>query len=256
MHTGDEEKNSVPADAAPRPPDGATFHTQRHRGTSDGIVRIDLSHTIEHGMVTYRGLPAPVICDFLSHAESRALYAPGTEFEIGQIAMCSNTGTYVDSPYHRYAHATDLSELPLEQLAELEGVRVDVTGSTRRAIDQSDLMPYDVGGKAVLVHTSWDRHWRSDAYFEGHPFLTADAAEHLARQGAVLVGIDSLNIDATDDPTRPAHSVLLGAGIPICEHLTNLGAVPIDGFRFSAVPIKIKAVGTFPVRAYATLRGP
>jgi kynurenine formamidase len=221
---------------------------------SDGVTRIDLSHTIEDGMITYRGLPAPIICDFLSHEASRAQYAPGTEFQIGQINLCSNTGTYVDSPFHRYPDAIDLSGLPLERLADLDAVRVDVSGSTKRAIDRVELLPYEIAGKAVLVHTGWDRHWRTDEYFEGHPFLTADAAEYLVRHKAALVGIDSLNIDDTADSSRPVHTLLLGAGIPICEHLTNLSALPNQNLRFSAVPVKIKSVGTFPVRAYAILR--
>lgn len=220
---------------------------------SHGRVRVDLSHTVESGMVTYRGLPAPLVCDFLSHADSREHYGPGTEFQIGKIEMCANTGTYVDSPYHRYRDGADLAGLPLDRLAELDAVMVDVAGRSGRAIGRSEFIPYEVAGRAVLVRTGWDRHWRTDAYFEGHPFLTADAAEHLIREGAVLVGIDSLNIDDTDDPQRPVHSSLLGAGIPICEHLTNLGSLPSDGFRFSAVPVKVAAMGTFPVRAYASI---
>jgi arylformamidase len=218
-----------------------------------GETRIDLSHTIEHGMITYRGLPAPIVCDFLSHEASRAVYAPGTEFQIGHISLCSNTGTYVDSPFHRYRDGIDLAELPLERLAALDAVVVDVTGGADRAIDRTHLAPYAVAGKAVLVHTGWDRHWRTDRYFEGHPFLTTAAAEHLVAEGALLVGIDSLNIDDTAGGERPVHSTLLAAGIPICEHMTGLGALPASGFRFSAVPVKVKGMGTFPVRAYAVL---
>jgi kynurenine formamidase len=220
----------------------------------DGRVRIDLSHIVEDGMVTYPGLPAPVICDFLSREQSRALYAPGTEFQIGMIELCSNTGTYLDSPFHRYPDGTDLSGLPLERLADLDAVVVDVGGQAGRAVDRNQFLPYDVGGKAVLVRTGWDRHWRTDAYFHGHPHLTAAAADHLAEQGAALVGVDSLNIDDTSGGERPVHSSLLAAGIPICEHLTNLAALPIDGFRFSAVPAKVVGLGTFPVRAFATIQ--
>jgi arylformamidase len=219
----------------------------------DQRARIDLSHTVEDGMITYRGLPAPVICDFLSHADSRAHYGPGTEFQIGQIEMCANTGTYVDSPFHRYPDGVDLAGLPLERLADLDAVVIDLGGSRGRAIGEAELRAYEVSGRAVLIRTGWDRHWRTDTYFEGHPFLTADAATYLAEQGALLVGIDSLNIDDTDDPQRPVHTTLLGAEIPICEHLTNLGSLPNDGFRFSAVPVKVAAMGTFPVRAYATV---
>jgi arylformamidase len=213
---------------------------------------IDLSHTVEEGMITYRGLPAPVICDFLSREQSREHYAPGTEFQIGEIRMCSNTGTYVDSPFHRFPDGADLSELPLERLADLDAVKVDVPGATG-GIGADALSAYDVSGKAVLIHTGWDRHWRTDSYFEGNPFLTADAAAWLVERGAALVGIDSLNIDDTSGGERPVHSALLGAGIPICEHLTNLAAIPTPtGFRFSAVPVKVRGMGTFPVRAYAT----
>jgi kynurenine formamidase len=219
----------------------------------DRCTRIDLSHTVEDGMVTYPGLPAPVIGDFLSRAQSRAHYAPGTEFQIGQLTMCANTGTYLDSPFHRYADSDDLAALPLDRLADLDAVRVNLVGSADRGIGPLQLLPYDLADKAVLIHTGWDRHWRTDRYFQGHPFLTEPAARHLLHQGAVLVGIDSLNIDDTASRERPVHSTLLAAGIPICEHLTNLGALPTDGFRFSSVPVKVKGMGTFPVRAYATI---
>jgi arylformamidase len=216
-----------------------------------GRVRVDLSHDVEDGMVTYPGLPGPTIGDHLSHAASRSHYAPGTEFQIGEIAMVANTGTYVDSPFHRYADADDLAGLSLDRLVDLDAVVVDVVGSERRAVERTQLLPYDVAGKAVLIHTGHDRHWRTEAYTEDSPFLTADAAEHLAAGGALLVGIDSLNIDDPDDPPRPAHSILLAAGIPVCEHLTNLGAVPTTGSRFSAAPVKVRGMGSFPVRAYA-----
>ena len=219
-------------------------HKRRER------VIVDVSHEVEDGMVTYKGLPAPVICDFLSHDDSHAVYAPGTEFQIGRIDLCSNTGTYVDSPWHRFRDGADLAGLPLERLADLDAVVVDGSGS--RAIGPSVFESVDVAGRAVLVRTGWDRHWRTDAYFDGHPFLTADAAARLLEAGAVFVGIDSLNIDDTDDGARPVHTALLGAGVPICEHMTNLIALPRDGFRFSAVPVKVRGMGTFPVRAYAT----
>lgn len=212
---------------------------------------IDLSHTIEDGMITYKGLPAPIICDHLSRMQSRAHYAPGTEFQIGRIEMVGNTGTYIDSPFHRYADGHDLSDLVLDTLADLDGLVVRVTGMHGRAIGRSAFGASDVRGKAVLVHTGWATHWRTDRYFEGHPFLSADAATYLRDAGARLVGIDSLNIDDTADGTRPAHTILLGAGIPIVEHLCRLDQLPVSGFRFSAVPPKIKAMGTFPVRAFA-----
>jgi len=212
---------------------------------------IDLSHVIEDGLITYKGLPAPIICDFLSREQSRKHYAPGTEFQIGKIEMVANTGTYLDSPFHRYEHGKDLSELELTSLANLEGKVVRAKGDGRSAIDKGALDEIDVLGKAVLIHTGWAAHWRTDQYFEGHPFLTKDAAQFLADEGAALVGIDSYNIDDTADLARPAHSILLGAGIPIVEHMCNLEQLPDSGFRFFAVPVKVKGMGTFPVRAFA-----
>ena len=220
---------------------------------SDGRTRIDLSHTVRDGLITYKGLPAPVICDFLSREASADHYADETTFQIGQITMCANTGTYVDSPFHRYEDGDDLARLPLDRLADLDGLLIDATGQGGRAIDLDAFESHDIAGRAVLIRTGWDRNWRTDAYFEGHPFITRAAAEHLVEKGALMVGIDSLNIDDTDDGTRPAHTVLLGAKIPICEHMANLGALPTGGFRVSAVPVKVEGMGTFPVRAYATL---
>jgi kynurenine formamidase len=201
-------------------------------------------------MVTYKGLPAPVICDYLTRERSRQLYAPGTEFHIGRIDMVANTGTYVDSPFHRFADGKDLSQLPLESLAHLDAVVVATAG---RAIRTEVFRDIDVRGRAVLVRTDWDRHWRTDAYFEGHPFVTADAARLLADKGAAFVGIDSYNIDDTEDWSRPAHTILLGAGIPICEHMCNLRSLPDGRLTFSAVPVKVSGFGTFPVRAYAAI---
>ena len=211
---------------------------------------IDLSHTVEDGMITYKGLPAPIICDYLSREESRGRYAPGTEFQIGKIELVANTGTYVDSPFHRYADGKDLSQLELTSLANLDCVVIRAVDRTGRAISQ---IPADVEvrGKAVLFHTGWDAHWRTDQYFEGHPYLTGALAKRLAAAGAALVGIDSFNIDCTDDGERPVHSILLGAEIPIVEHLCGLGALPDHGARFYAVPVKVKGMGTFPVRAFA-----
>jgi len=217
------------------------------------LRRIDLSHTVEDGLITYKGLPAPIVCDHLSREQSRALYAEGTEFHIGRITMVANTGTYIDSPYHRYADGKDVSEFDLDEVAELDGVVVRVAGANDRAIDPSAFWGVDVRGKAVLVHTGWDRHWHTDRYFEGHPFLTEDAAIFLRDHGARLIGIDSLNIDDTADLRRPVHSILLRAGIPIVEHLCGLERLPNAAFRFSAVPVKVKGMGTFPVRAYATI---
>jgi len=214
---------------------------------------IDLSHTIEHGMVTYPGLPVPVISDWLSRDASQARYAPGTTFQIGKIELLANTGTYIDAPFHRYDGGKDVSDYPLQVVANLEGVVVRVTERSGRALESDVFRGRDVKGKAVLVHTGWDVHWRTERYGTGHPFLTRAAAEHLVAAGAALVGIDSLNIDDATDGARPAHSLLLAAGIPIVEHLCGLAGLPEAGFRFYAVPPRVKGMGSFPVRAFAVL---
>ena len=219
-------------------------------GASAGAAFLDLSHTITHGMTTYPGLPGPVICDFLSRGASRGKYAPGVEFHIGRIDMVANTGTYLDAPFHRFADGADLAALELEALAGLDGLVVRCAGP---AVDADAFEGLDLGGKAVLVATGWDRHWRTEAYYQDHPFLTGAAARLLAERGAKLVGIDSHNIDDTNVPRRPVHTILLGAGIPICEHMTHLGALPDDGFAFTAAPPKIAGMGTFPVRAFAAI---
>ena len=211
---------------------------------------IDLSHTIEHGLITYKGLPAPIVCDFLSREQSRKFYAPGTDFQIGKIEMVANTGTYLDTPFHRYADGQDLSEVKLKSMANLNGTVLRAK-APERAIDATQLERMKVKGKAVLIQTGWDRHWRTPRYFEGHPFLTKDAAQFLADEGAEIVGIDSYNIDDTADLSRPAHSILLGAGIPIVEHMCHLNQLPRNNFKFFAIPPKIKGMGTFPVRAFA-----
>jgi arylformamidase len=211
---------------------------------------IDVSHTVEHGLITYKGLPAPIICDYLSREASRGHYAPGTEFYIGKIEMVANTGTYVDSPFHRFADGLDLAELPLSSLANLEALVVRLPAGAGRAVGPEHFKGLDLAGKAVLVHTGWSRHWRTDQYFEGHPFLTADAARGLRDGGAALVGIDSYNIDDIDDGYRPVHTTLLGARIPIAEHLAHLEQLPDGGFKFFAVPVKVRGFGTFPVRAF------
>jgi arylformamidase len=222
--------------------------------SSQDIPRlIDVSHAVEHGMITYRGLPAPIICDYLSREESRQHYSAGTEFQIGKIEMVANTGTYLDSPFHRYADGADLSQLSLSQLANLEGIVVRAVDSPGQAIEASVFQDVDVRDKAVLVHTGWDTHWGSEQYFDDHPFLTQDAAQVLANGGAKLVGIDSLNIDDIRDTSRPVHSILLKAGVPIVEHLCKLSALPREGFRFFAVPVKVKGMGTFPVRAFGMI---
>jgi arylformamidase len=210
----------------------------------------DLSHIVAHGLITYKGLPAPIICDYLSREASRKHYAPGTEFQIGKIEMVANTGTYLDSPFHRYADGKDLSELELRKLANLPAIKI--SARHQEAIDVSYFpRAEDLAGKAVLVETGWSRHWNTPHYFEGHPFLTEDAAQFLTDSGAVLVGIDSHNIDDVQDLRRPVHSILLKQEIPIVEHMSNMAALPAVDFAFFAVPVKVKGFGTFPVRAFA-----
>jgi kynurenine formamidase len=212
---------------------------------------VDVSHVVADGTITYPGIPAPVITDHLSRVASRSRYAPGTEFQMGKIEMVANTGTYVDAPFHRYADGADLAQLPLEHVADLDGVVVRCAGRAERAIDRDAFAGVAVRDRAVLVHTGWDRHWGTAAYGEGHPFLTRGAVEYLVHAGARLVGIDSLNIDDAADGTRPAHTLLLGADIPIAEHLCGLERLPDTGFRFFAVPVKVRGMGSFPVRAFA-----
>ena len=214
---------------------------------------VDLSHVIEHGMTTYPGLPGPHICDFWTREGSAANFDDGSSFQIGRIDMVANTGTYLDSPFHRYAEGRDLAELPLPSLADVPGIVVRQPWENDIAVDAAAFEGLDAAGRAVLVHTGWDRHWRTERYGDGHPFLTAEAADWLIEHGAALVGIDSNNIDDTRKRRRPVHSKLLGSDIPICEHMTGLGQLPDEGFRFSAVPPKVRGMGTFPVRAYAVL---
>jgi kynurenine formamidase len=214
---------------------------------------VDLSHVIEHGMVTYAGMPGPQICDYWTREGSAQNYDDGSSFQIGRIDMVANTGTYVDSPFHRFADGDDLASLPLGSLADLPGLVVRRPWQNDLATDAAHLEGRDIAGRAVLIHTGWDMHWRSDAYSREHPFLTAAAADSLAEQGAVFVGIDSYNIDDTRTRQRPVHTRLLGAGIPICEHMTGLERLPDAGFRLFAAPPKIAGMGSFPVRAYAVL---
>lgn len=212
---------------------------------------IDLSHVIFDGLITYKGLPAPIVCDYLSREDSRGKYEEGTEFQIGKIEMVTNTGTYIDCPFHRYAHGKDLSEVALEAFANLNAVTVNATGTL--AIGADHFRDLELRGKAVIVRTDWSKHWNTEAYFENHPFLTAEAATYLRDCGVKLVGIDSHNIDDTRGNTRPVHSLLLVAEILIVEHLCNLDKLPAENYLFSAVPPKFKGAGTFPVRAFATL---
>jgi arylformamidase len=214
---------------------------------------VDLSHVIEDGMTTHKGLPGPHICDYWTREASAANYDDGATFQIGRIEMVANTGTYVDSPFHRYADGKDLSDLPLGSLADLEGLVVRRPFEDGLAVDADAFKGLDARGRAVLVHTGWSRHWRTEAYLSDHPFLTEAAAQALIEGGAAFVGIDSHNIDDTRGRARPVHSLLLGAEIPIGEHMTGLEQLPDRGFRFTAAPPKIKGMGTFPVRAFAVL---
>lgn len=213
---------------------------------------IDLSHTIFEGLVTYKGLPAPVICDYLSREQSKANYEEGTSFQIGKIEMVTNTGTYIDCPFHRFEHGKDLSEVKLEQFADLEAITIDARNDSAVGIEY--FTGREIRNKAVLVFTGWAGNWNTEAYFENHPYLTAEAAGYLKACQVKLVGIDSHNIDDTRTRSRPVHTTLLAADILIVEHLCNLDKLPQDGYRFNAVPPKFKGAGTFPVRAYAQLK--
>lgn len=233
--------------------------TEKHKRKPDdksyaSNLLIDLSHTIEHGLVTYKGLPAPIVCDYLSREQSRNFYEPGTEFQIAKIEMVSNTGTYLDCPFHRFEHGKDLSEITLDYFTDLDAVVIRVPHSKTIEITEEYLKNYEIRNRAVLVHTGWDVNWNTERYYENHPFLTEGAATFLRDCHVKLVGIDSHNIDDTRGKRRPVHTTLLGAEILIVEHLCNLQLLPEDNFTFSAVPPKFKGVGTFPVRAMAKIR--
>jgi kynurenine formamidase len=217
---------------------------------------VELNHVISAGMVTYPGLPGPEITAHLTREGSRGHYAPGVEFAIDRISMVGNTGTYLDSPYHRYADGADLAAVPLASVADLPAVVVRLTDAGERGIEAHALAAVEAAGAAVLLHTGWDRHWGTEAYGQGAPYLTEPAAKLLVNAGARLVGIDSVNIDNMHgDGQRPAHSILLDAGIPVLEHLTGLADVPVTGARLHAAPPRVRGFGTFPVRAYAVLPG-
>ena len=232
----------------------AEEHKRQAINTQTDPSYIDLSHVIYDGLITYKGLPAPIICDYLSREASRERYAPGTEFQIGKIEMVTNTGTYVDCPFHRYEDGKDLSEVALESFVDIEGIVIRADYRRGLAVTAEAFKGKELRGRAVLVHTGWDEHWATDKYYENHPFLTEDAAVYLKQCDVKLVGIDSHNIDDTRGNTRPVHSTLLRNEILIAEHLCNLVNVPDEGFTFSAVPPKFKGAGTFPVRAYARVK--
>lgn len=212
---------------------------------------IDLSHVIFDGLITYKGLPAPVICDFLSRENALGKYEEGTTFQIGKIEMVSNTGTYIDCPFHRYEHGKDLSETALEAFANLQAITIQAQQVSEIGVEF--FIDKEIRNKAILVHTGWSKHWNTEFYFGNHPFLTQEAAEYLRDCGVKLVGIDSHNIDDTSGNRRPVHTILLGSDILIVEHLCNLDKLPESNYLFSAVPPKFKGVGTFPVRAFATV---
>ena len=214
---------------------------------------IDLSHKIDNDLITYKGLPAPLICDYYSREESRKNYSDGSEFQIARIDMVVNTGTYIDCPFHRYEDGEDFSEIQLKRLADLEAIVIRCDHSLGIEIDMDIMDGLDINGKAVLFNTNWDAYWKTDTYFENHPFLTKRLAQYLRDSEVALVGIDSHNIDDTRFGERPVHTILLNSGILIVEHLCNLKQVPNSGFQFTAVPPKIKGVGSFPVRAFAKL---
>ncbi|MFF2052752.1 cyclase family protein [Leifsonia sp. NPDC058194] len=242
--------------------DGVRIVEEQHRG-SRGIEPpeaprerriVDLSHPIRAGLITYPGFPAPVITPHLTREDSRSKYAPGTEFAMDVITMIGNTGTYLDSPFHRYADGGDLASLDLSTLVGLRAEVVHVADATDREVSAAVFYDRDVAGAAVLVHTGWDAHFGTPAYASGAPYLGEEAASYLVAQGALLVGIDSLNIDDTEGGgARPVHSALLAAGVHVVEHLTGLGGLPARGARFTAAPPAVEGFGTFPVRAFAEL---
>ena len=215
-------------------------------------AHIDLSHNISNGMITYPGLPGPVIADHLSREAAVEVYGPDITFQIGMISICTNTGTYLDVPFHRYADGHDLTDLELERVAAVPARCIDAVGRGI-AIELAAQDLDGAAGQAVLIRTDHARHFGTDAYVADHPYLTARSAQLLLDAGVACVGIDSLNIDSTDDKQRPVHTLLLRHEIPIIEHLTNLDAVPHAGFTFTAVPPKIEGAGTFTVRAFATV---
>ncbi len=213
---------------------------------------IDLSHEIFDGLVTYKGLPAPQMCDFWSREQSKGFYENGESFQIGQITMVANTGTYLDTPFHRYENGDDLAAIELKNLVDLPAQVIDCSNIKGLAIDANFLKTQAITQKAILIKTNWSKNWNTEAYYENHPFLTEDAAQYLVSKNVLLVGIDSHNIDDTRGKARPVHTVLLGKNILIVEHLCNLKAIEMpNNFRFTAAPPKIKGMGTFPVRAYA-----
>lgn len=222
------------------------------RFKQDGFILIDVSHTVKDGMITYKGLPAPIICDYLSREASKKHYEEGTTFQIGSITMTSNTGTYVDVPFHRYENGKDLSEIALSSLANLDGIKITIDKNITK-IGIEHFTGRELHGKAVIIETSWSRHWGSDQYFDDYPYLDAEAATYLRDQDVKFVGIDTYNIDDTKGKTRPCHSILLHNDIPICEHMTNLSDLPVQNFKFFAVPVKVKGMGTFPVRAFGII---
>lgn len=235
-------------------PHKRSLRAERMAGPTTGRADlVDLSHVVHDGEPVYPGLPAPRISDHLSHVESRARYAAGVSFQIGRIDMVANSGTAIDAPFHRYPGKPDVSALPLAAIADVDAVVVHLQGMRGRCIDRPALGAIDVAGRAVLLDTGWSAHWGTPAYAEGWPFLGREAAIDLRDRGAQLVGIDALNIDDTSDPERPAHSILLAAGIPIVENLASLAALPAEGLRFSAVPMRAAGMGAFPVRAWARL---
>ena len=234
------------------------FEEQHKRKPIDENIKtdllIDLSHTIENGLVTYKGLPAPIVCDYLTREDSKQFYEKGTEFQIGKIEMVTNTGTYIDCPFHRYENGKDISEVGLECFADLEAIVIRVPHTEIKEITEGHLKNYEIRNRAVLIHTGWDEYWNTESYYENNPYLTERAAEYLRDCSVKLVGIDSHNIDNTNEKSRPVHTTLLGAEILIVEHLCNLYLLPEEGFTFSAVPPKFRGVGTFPVRAFAKLK--
>lgn len=213
---------------------------------------VELSHEIENGMPSYPGIPGPHISALLDHEASRARYDNQAEFYLGMIEVAGNTGTYIDSPFHRDPTGDDLSQIPLEAVAGVSAVVVDCEMDVDRAVDV-EATPGEIAGRAVLVRTRWDTRWGSEEYWSSGPFLSASTVKLLAEARPALVGVDFSNVDDTDDPARPAHTQLLRANVLVLEHLCNLYLLPPTGARIYAVPLRIKGGASFPVRAFAEL---
>jgi len=218
-------------------------------------VLIDLSHPIEDGMRVYPGLPSPRVGATLDHDASRPRYEGKAEFHLGEYALTGAAGTYLDSPFHRHRELGDLASLELARLVGLPGISLDHLGAAGPEPFATEVTDEELTGRAVVLRTGWSERWGTDSYWERGPFLTGHLIERLVGAPAAVVGIDLWNVDDVDDLTRPAHTELLRAGIPVVENLASVARLPRTGFRFTAVPPRIVGGSNFPVRAFAEVAG-